>query len=309
MQISAIPNYSAYKGIQSKPSFKSFDISDDYCGRFYKYADSDEREKFDNACSRILGESTDLHIRPTYENKTGWPHYLKPVIEDKDKWHIADKEKEFYENFNQIFDKYSNCNPQKAQELKEKYNKMVDSMGKEGKSLSVDIYPPAACFNGGKVVYVVPALDIAGVTDRTDHFYYRDGSDFGDWKRHVVLPSKDGIKMIKGEIFNKLHSIFEEGLANGEEEITIPAPTGEIKPEILDILKKEEKNYDSYQKRSKEYIGWRPVERDEVSEEERRRISREIDAQFKYYEARDRERETENWDRPTACPNYNPLYV
>jgi len=103
MQISAIPNYSAYKGIQSKPSFKSFDISDDYCGRFYKYADSDEREKFDNACSRILGESTDLHIRPTYENKTGWPHYLKPVIEDKDKWHIADKEKEFYENFNQIF--------------------------------------------------------------------------------------------------------------------------------------------------------------------------------------------------------------
>ena len=239
MKITPVQNTQIYN---RNTSFKSLNIhNEEYYSPFYRYASWDEKEKFEKKLSNIEHTNTDLRM------KDGCPEYLKKDME------IYRKDAIWGKNYVPDFlkptmNKYNDSSDQEKNEIKNKYNEMIESLGEQGKNLDIDIYPPPFpsdmqyCYT----VYAVPALGLAGVIRGDDDFVkFNTPFDPIGLSRKAVIPSKYMITKIKQNIFNKLHETFEEGLKNNEEHITFSRQSAEKDQNVLDKLQEFQKSYKS----------------------------------------------------------------
>lgn len=254
MRINHIQNYNNNNFYQNKsqPSFKNIQVSKEYFGPIYRYGSSKEQSKLSDTRYDLSQISTNLKIKSNWDDTIvgDLPEYMLDILKDsKESFHVRELYKESIEP---VINKYSKKDKAELQEIKKKYNQMIDSLGSQGENLSIEIYPAPPHYNTQRahMVYVIPALGIEGTIEDSSGIdaHYKDPFDSLHWDRNIALPSHSMVDDIKIEIFNKLNNIFEEGLKKGEDKITIQSPTGERNEEVLNTLKHNSEWYDEINK-------------------------------------------------------------
>lgn len=255
MQINSVQNYGQNNLIQinNKPAFKSIRVATEYVGPLYKYGTREAQSKYKSIVSELSQMCTDLKIKTDWDDRIvgDWPEYMVDVVKNlKENWFRREKYEEAIVPF---INKYAKTDKKEIQELKKKYNGMIDSMGKQGKSLDIEFYPapPHTDTSYGHMVYVIPALGMEGVINdyhENNDAYYVEPYGYPRYYKRIYLPSERTIDNIKLEIFNKLNSIFEEGIKNGQEKIIVPQPEGKHDKKVLEQLKENAERYDRMKK-------------------------------------------------------------
>lgn len=256
MQINSIQNFNQNNlpNNISGPAFKGFKISEEYFEPMYKYGSYDANSKLKNIISDLrYGINTNLKIKTDWDNCIvgNWPQYMEGVVKSlKENWFRREM---YEESIVPFIDKYSKTDKKEIQELKKKYNEMVDSLGDEGENLSIEIYPAPPHYNtqDGYMVYIIPALGLEGLiydSQENNDAEYNDPYDTFNHPRKIYLPKESTVDRIKLKVFEKLNNIFEEGIKKGQDKIVIPKPEGKRDEEVIETLKKNKEWYEEMKK-------------------------------------------------------------
>lgn len=254
MQINSVQNYGQNNLIQNnKPAFKSIRVATEYVWPLYKYGTREAQSKYRSIVSELSQMCTNLKIETDWNDRIvgDWPKYMVSVVKNLKENFFR---REMYEeSIVPFINKYSKTDKKEIQELKKKYNEMIDSMGEQGKSLDIEFYtaPPHTNTSYGYMVYSVPALGMEGVINdyhENNDAYYVEPYGYPRYHMRMYLPSERTVDNIKLKIFNKLNSIFEEGIKNGQEKIVVPKPEGKHDEKVLEQLKKNAERYDRLKK-------------------------------------------------------------